>query len=109
MRVCSEPSRRKYEGGGSHPFKAAHTPRTSEGHQHAVAQSGKELQNRSRPGLQDRFHHELAGRILNRDRDRCLVNIQPVILFAVHEGAPFVGCCATLSQPTPKGRPFIMR
>src|SRR5579872_2443479 len=80
-----------------------------EGHQQAALQPGKELQNGGRPGLQDGFHHQLAGRVLNRDGNRCLVNIQTDILFAVHEGAPFVGCGAMRSQPTPKGRPFIMR
>jgi hypothetical protein len=35
--------------------------------------------------------------------------IQPNILFTVHEGTPFCRWQRERSQPTPKGRPFIMR
>src|SRR5450759_186195 len=37
------------------------------------------------------------------------MDVEPNILVTVHQGAPFVGCCGLRSQPTPKGRPFIMR
>src|SRR5258707_9738429 len=43
-----------------------------------------ELKNRNRLGFDDAFHHQLAGRIQNRDRDRVLVNIHPDILCAFH-------------------------
>jgi hypothetical protein len=41
--------------------------------------------------------------------DCCLMNVQPNILFIVHEGAPFVGDDANDHNLLPKGRPFIMR
>jgi hypothetical protein len=50
----------------------------------APAQSMHELKNRIRLGFDDAFHHQLAGRIQNRDRDRVLVNIHPDILCAFH-------------------------
>src|SRR5206468_1994204 len=59
-----------------------------EGHPHRSPQSRKELKNRRRFRLQDGFHYQLATRIHHCDRDRCLMNIQPNILFTVHEGAP---------------------
>ena len=62
----------------------------------------------ARFGLQDGFHDQLTSRIHHRDHDRCLTNVQPNILFIVHEGAPFVGSDLN-AHPTPKGRPFIMR
>ena len=46
------------------------------------------LENRFGFRFQDRFHGQLAGRIQNGHRDRCLVNIQPNILGVIHEGAP---------------------
>ena len=58
------------------------------GHVQASAQPVNKLQNRCRFRLEDRFHHQLAGGIQNRSRDRCLVNIQPNILGVIHEGAP---------------------
>src|SRR5258708_36425676 len=50
----------------------------------APAQSMHELKSRIRLGFDDPFHHQLAGRIQNRDRDRVLVNIHPDILCAFH-------------------------
>src|SRR6266568_8192093 len=40
-------------------------------------------------GLQNGLHHELTRGIHQRDHDGCLMNVQPNILFIVHEGAPF--------------------
>jgi hypothetical protein len=37
------------------------------------------------------------------------MNIEPNILFAVHEGAPFVGHDGNDHNLLPKGRPLIMR
>jgi len=34
-----------------------------------------------------------------------LMNVEPNILFIVHEGAPFCRCWSEQSQPTPKGAP----
>jgi TolB-like protein len=45
------------------------------GHVQTAAQATNKLQNRFGFRFQDRFHHQLAGRIQNRHRDRCLVNI----------------------------------
>jgi hypothetical protein len=45
----------------------------------------------------------------HRDRDGCLMNIEPNILFTVHEGAPFVGDDACAHNLLLKRRPFIMR
>ena len=50
----------------------------------APAQTMHELKNRNRLGFDDAFHHQLAGRIQNRDRDRVLVNIHPDILCIFH-------------------------
>src|ERR1700733_5656955 len=37
------------------------------------------------------------------------MNVEPNILFTVHKGAPFRRWWCEQSQPTPRGRPFIMR
>jgi hypothetical protein len=37
---------------------------------------------------------------------RTQMNVQPNILFVVHEGAPFCRSGCRPSQPTPKGAPF---
>src|ERR1019366_10654882 len=50
----------------------------------APAQSMHELKNRNRLVFDDAFHHQLAGRVQNRDRNRVLVNIHPDILRAFH-------------------------
>src|SRR5260370_38915825 len=50
----------------------------------ASAQPMHELENRNRLGLDDAFHHQLAGGIQYRDRDRVLVNIHSDILRAFH-------------------------
>src|SRR5260370_32759444 len=80
-----------------------------EGHMQAATQAVDKLQNGSRFRLEDGLHHQLAGGILNRCGDRCLMNIQPNILSVIHEGAPFCRSRCERSKPTPKGRPFIMR
>src|SRR6266567_5392176 len=72
------------------------------------AQSGKEFQNGCGFRFQDRFHDYLALGIHHRYRDRCLMNIETNILFAVHEGAPFVGHDGNDHNLLPKG-PLIMR
>src|ERR1700722_4553852 len=75
----------------------------------AAPETTQKLEYRLGLGLENGLHHQLAGKIQNRHRDRCLVHIQPNILGVIHEGAP---CCRSLcerSQPTPNGRPFIMR
>ena len=60
-----------------------------QGHMHASAQSVDKLQDRCCFRFDDGLHHQLAGRVQNRSRDRCLVHIQPNILnFIQHEGAP---------------------
>src|SRR5260370_25785211 len=50
----------------------------------ASAQPMHELENRNRLGLDDAFHHQLAGGIQYRDRDRVLVNNHSDILRAFH-------------------------
>jgi len=40
-------------------------------------------------GLQNGLHHQLTCGIHHRDHYGCLMNIEPNILFIVHEGAPF--------------------
>ena len=58
------------------------------GHVQASAQSVNKLQNRCCFRLEDGFHQNLAGRIKNHRRDRCLMDIQPNILSVIHGGAP---------------------
>src|SRR5215469_6271999 len=53
-----------------------------EGHEQAAAQSSEKLQKRGSFGFQDGFHDNFALEIHDRYRDRCLMNIQPNILFA---------------------------
>src|SRR6266581_1961332 len=80
-----------------------------ESHRQSPAQSRKEFQNGYGFRFQDRFHDYLALGIHYRYRDRCLMNVEPNILFAVHEGAPFVGHDGNDHNLLPKGRPLIMR
>jgi|SRR5580700_6221887 hypothetical protein len=56
-------------------------------------------------GLENRFHHQLAAGIHDRYRDRCLMNIEPNILFASQLGAPFVGD-ELHTHNLPQGAPF---
>src|SRR5439155_18292571 len=69
----------------------------------------KELKNGRGLRLQDGFHNYFASGIHYRDRDGCLMHVEPNILFTVHQGAPFCRWSCERWQPTPKGRPFIMR
>ena len=48
------------------------------------AQPLDELQNGCRFRFDDGFHQQLAGGIQDRDRDRCLVNVQANILVSIH-------------------------
>src|SRR6266852_4378075 len=80
-----------------------------ESHRQSSAQSRKEFQNGYGFRFQDRFHDYLALGIHHRYGDRCLMNVEPNILFAVHEGAPFLGHDANDHNLLPKGRPLIMR
>src|SRR5947209_10950306 len=56
----------------------------------APAESLDKLENGAGLGFEDGFHHQLAGRIQDRDRDRFLVNIHADILRAVHTGCSFL-------------------
>ncbi len=59
-----------------------------QGHVQTAAQTVNKLEDGARFRFQDSFHHQLTGRVQNRRRDRCLMNIQPNILGVIHEGAP---------------------
>src|SRR3989442_355437 len=48
-----------------------------------------ELKNGRGLRLQDGFHNYFASGIHYRDRDGCLMHVEPNILFTVHQGAPF--------------------
>jgi len=50
-----------------------------EGHLQAPAQTMDKLQKGFRFRFENGFHHQLAGGIQNRRRDRWLMNIQPNI------------------------------
>src|SRR6267154_2329452 len=76
-----------------------------EGHRQSSTQSRQELQNGGGFGLQDGLHDYLASAIHHRDRDGCLMHVEPNILFT----APFVGGAACAHKLLQKGRPFIMR
>ena len=80
-----------------------------ESHRQSPAQFRKEFQNGYGFRFQDRFHDYLALGIHYRYEDRCLMNVEPNILFAVHEGDPFVGHDGNDHNLLPKGRPLIMR
>ena len=60
-----------------------------EGHEQAAAQSREELQKGRGFGFQDGFHDDLALEIHHRDRNRCLMNVEPNILFTAHRGCSF--------------------
>src|SRR2546428_12402977 len=77
-----------------------------EGHRQSSTQSRQELQNGGGFGFQHGLHDYLASAIHHRDRDGCLMHVEPNILFTVHEGAPFRRWWCLRSQPTPKGAPF---
>src|ERR1700722_13399680 len=72
----------------------------------ASAQTVNKVQNRRCLCLEDRFHQNLAGRIENYSRDRCLMNIQPNILSVVHGGAPFRVGLGANDQNLPQRAPF---
>jgi hypothetical protein len=59
-----------------------------QGHVQTAAQAMTKLENRFGFCFQDRFRHQIASRIQNRHRDRCLMSIQPNLLSIIHEGAP---------------------
>ena len=75
-------------------------------HVQTAAQAMNKLENRFGFCFQDRFHHEVASRIQNRHRARCLRNIQPQLLSIIHEGAPSCRRCCEGPKPTAKGAPF---
>jgi hypothetical protein len=77
------------------------------GHVQTAAQAMNKLENRFGFCFQDRFHHQVASRIQNRRRARCLWNIQPHLLSIIHEGVPSCRRCCERPKPTSKGRPFI--
>src|ERR1700737_350068 len=80
-----------------------------EGHGQSSTQSRQELQNGCGFGFQDGFHDYLALRIHHRYADRCLMNVEPNILFTVHKGAPFPRWWCDNHNLLQEGRPFIMR
>src|SRR5712692_4465382 len=70
----------------------------------APAQSLDKLENGAGLGFDDGFHHQLARRIQDRDRDRFLVNIQADILCAIHRGCSFLkGLRRTLQTYSKRG------
>src|SRR6266478_2664406 len=80
-----------------------------EGRGQSSTQSRQELQNGCGFGFQDGFHDYLALRIHHRYADRCLMNVEPNILFTVHKGAPFPRWWCDNHNLLQEGRPFIMR
>ena len=63
-----------------------------QGHEQTATYAAQKLQKPIRLGFENRFHHQLAGRIQNRSRDRCLVHVQANILGIIHKGAPGCRC-----------------
>jgi hypothetical protein len=57
---------------------------------HISAQPVDKLQNGARFGLDDAFHHHLAGRIQNCDRNAFLMHVQADIFSASHRGCSFL-------------------
>src|SRR5438132_14366506 len=70
------------------------------------AQSREELQDGCCLRFQDGFHDNLALGIHHRHGDRCLMNIEPNILFTDHSGCYFRRwSCATITTYS-QGAPF---
>ena len=55
-----------------------------------ATQAREEIHNRAGCGGQHRLHHQLALGIEHRHADGVLVDIQPDIIDAIHQGVPFV-------------------
>src|SRR5258705_13093735 len=69
-----------------------------------------ELQNGARIGLDDAFHHRLADRVPNCNRNTLRVYIHPDIFSAAnHRAFLSVGVEASTETLLQKGRPFIFR
>src|SRR5258707_10383536 len=66
-----------------------------------------ELENRNRLGFDDAFHHQLARRIQNRDRDRVLGNIHSDILRAFHRRALLSGGEMATAHSLVQGGTFL--
>lgn len=65
--------------------------------------------NGCRFAFQDGFHDYLALRIHHRYAHRCLMIVQPNILFTVYKCAPFRRCWCDNHNLPQEGRPLIMR
>jgi hypothetical protein len=61
-----------------------------EGEMRAAAQPVNKLEDGCRFGFEDGLHHQLAGGIQNRSRDRCLMDVPPNIISVIQEGATFL-------------------